>query len=122
MTRDEMTIKKFEAALAEKPEASPVELLTAVLAQTKSAPAGGSGATAQRIIDHLLATPGGGTFKEVAEAVGCSVGRVYEVARAEGSPLAVAKGEGKAAARVYHPQAEAPAKPAAKRSRAKASA
>lgn len=128
MNRDQLTISKFEAALAETPEASPVELLTQVLAATKSAPAGAGGATATRILDFLRDNPGGGTVKEIAEAVGCSLGRVYEVQRAEGSPVVVVKGEGKTAARFViqesapEPEAEAaPAKPKRSRSKAKAS-
>lgn len=112
MNRDQLTISKFEKALADTPEASPVELLTQVLAATKSAPAGAGGATAARILDHLRANPGGGTVKEIAEAVGCSLGRVYEVQRAEGSPVKVVKGEGKTAARfVIDSSLDTPAEP-----------
>ncbi len=114
MTRDQLTLKKFEAALAETPSASPVELLEQVLAATKSAPAGASGATAQRILDELRSRGDqGATARELSEAVGCSVGRVYEVARAEGSPITIVKGEGRQAARLVIPQEQ----PARRRSR-----
>lgn len=89
-TRDEITISKFAQAL-EAVEGTPstadvVALLTGVLQNTRSAPAGGNGAVAQRIVDFVEGNPNS-TAKAVSQALQCSIGRVYEVAKATPSPL-----------------------------------
>lgn len=111
MTRDELTLKKFDQALGDNPiKDEALTVLRQVLAATKAAPAGGQGATAQLILEWLAANPEGGSARQIAEAVGCSVGRVYEVAKADGSAIVVTKGEGRQASRLVIPGAEKPAK------------
>lgn len=86
-TRDEMTIAKFAAAIEGADEGTDiVALLATVLQNTRSAPAGGNGVVAQRIVDFVADNPNV-TAKAVSQALQCSIGRVYEVAKANPSPL-----------------------------------